>query len=64
MSKVLIAPSILSANFSAMGDAVKEIEKAGADLVHCDVMDGVFVPNRCRGRLFNRSLRGVQEKRY
>ncbi|MBR6737657.1 MAG: ribulose-phosphate 3-epimerase [Clostridia bacterium] len=45
MGKALIAPSILSADFSAMGNAVKEIENCGADLVHCDVMDGVFVPN-------------------
>ena len=45
MNKVLIAPSILSADFSAMGNAVKEIEVCGADLVHCDVMDGLFVPN-------------------
>lgn len=38
-----IAPSILSANFSAMGEAVKNLEKCGADLIHCDVMDGSFV---------------------
>lgn len=38
-----IAPSILSADFSAMGEAVKKLEKCGADLIHCDVMDGSFV---------------------
>lgn len=41
--QIKIAPSILSADFSAMGEAVKNLEKCGADLIHCDVMDGSFV---------------------
>lgn len=45
MSLIKIAPSILSADFSKMGDAVSSLEKNGADIVHCDVMDGVFVKN-------------------
>lgn len=42
---IKIAPSILSADFSKMGEEVKKISDCGADLIHCDVMDGVFVPN-------------------
>ena len=38
-----IAPSILSADFSVMGETIKRLEKCGADLIHCDVMDGSFV---------------------
>ena len=45
MKKIKIAPSILSADFSKMGEEVRSLEVNGADLIHCDVMDGVFVNN-------------------
>ena len=45
MKKIKIAPSILSADFSKMGEEVRALEKQGADIIHCDVMDGVFVNN-------------------
>lgn len=45
MRTIKIAPSILSADFSKMGEEVKKLEENGADVVHCDVMDGVFVNN-------------------
>ncbi len=45
MEKVQIAPSILSADFSKMGEEILSLQNSGADIVHCDVMDGVFVNN-------------------
>ena len=59
MKQIKIAPSILSADFSKMGEEVLSLEQSGADLVHCDVMDGVFVNNITFGIKMVEDLRKI-----
>src|SRR5262245_66614845 len=59
MQRTIVAPSILAADFSRLGDEINRVEAAGADWIHCDIMDGHFVDNISFGPEIVRIVRGL-----